>query len=136
MAQDPFWNIPSAMVLDFFEKVIEKYSTRFVFSLNVYPYFDPGNGLDAGSKDKCSAALHRGLCWNDPKGCLFASVSKDMRRRMGAVSSTDNVLWITETGWSSPASSTLAKNMQACDDFSSEESFKTYYSGFLSWDLE
>ena len=51
------------------------------------------------------------------------------------VSPTNDVLWVTETGWSSPQPSTLDTRMAHCPEFSSPQSFQTYYSGFLSWNL-
>jgi len=45
MSGNPFWNVEKAMVLTFLKTTIAKYGTRYVHSLNVYPYFDPGNAL-------------------------------------------------------------------------------------------
>jgi len=137
MAAQPFWNTPTARVLDFFQKVIGKYGSRWVYSLNIYPYFDPSNQMDPGSTDSCSQALGRSQCWNDPNACLFPGIVKSMRDRMKAVSSTNNVLWITETGWSSPMSDTLKdKPTHSCKAFSDQDSFQKYYAGFLRWDMQ
>mmetsp|Transcript_53755 Transcript_53755/g.149129 ORF Transcript_53755/g.149129 Transcript_53755/m.149129 type:complete len:512 (-) Transcript_53755:133-1668(-) len=137
MATSPFWNTPTAMVLDFFQKVTAKYGPRWVYSLNVYPYFDPSNQLDAGSTDRCSEALGRSLCWSDPASCLFPGIVQSMRERMRLVSAQNDVLWITETGWSSPMSETLKdKPISACPKFSDESALRSYYQGFLSWDMQ
>jgi len=142
----PFVNTNKAKVLSFFEHVLNKYGKRWVYSLNIYPYFDPGNVLDPGTSDKCTGSLARSLCWDDPlapRSCLLPAVFKSMRdrladlKRMNASWSND-VVWVTETGWSAPTASSLYganPNMGRCKDFSSNKSLQEYYSGFLSWDL-
>jgi hypothetical protein len=44
-------------------------------------------------------------------------------------------MWIGETGWSYPKSETLSTAVENCADWSSEETFRSFYQGFLSWDL-
>lgn len=130
----PFCNVSKAPVLAFFQHVIRRYGARWVYSVNVYPYFDPSNQLDPGSPH-CAGALQRSLCWNDADHCLLAGITKSLRERMQAMGSND-VLWVTETGWSSPMAGTLRdKPIGVCAEFSSEASFRQYYEGFLSWDL-
>jgi len=132
----PFRNDKHAMVLDFVKEVLAKYGARWVYSINVYPYFDPKMVLDPGTTDKCTASLQKALCWSDPKRCSLAGTVKTMRDRMRNVSTENTVLWITETGWSTPIASSLSEQpMSKCPAFSSYASFQKYYSGFLSWDM-
>jgi len=133
----PFRNDTHAMVLDFVKQVLAKYGSRWVYSINVYPYFDPKNVLDPGTTDKCTGSLQKAMCWSDPKGCSLAGTVETMRHRMRNVSTENTVLWITETGWSTPIASSLSEQpMSNCSAFSSYASFQQYYSGFLSWDMQ
>jgi len=137
LSTEPFWNVPGAKVLDLFQTVIRKYGSRWVYSLNIYPYFDPSNYLDHGSTDQCSQSLSRSLCWDEPATCLFPAIVQTMRQRMRMVSKKNNVLWVTETGWSWPMSDTLkGKPLSRCADFSSERALREFYSGFLSWNMQ
>lgn len=47
----------------------------------------------------------------------------------------NHTLWIGETGWSFPRSVTLNTAMKDCEDWSSIETFESFYDGFLKWDL-
>merc|ERR1711971_761572 len=111
----PFWNTPKALVADFYHKVVKAYGARWVFSLNIMTYFDPSNSLDAGSSDRCEEALFRSTCWNDVQSCTFPSIVHRMRGGMQNLTNINATLWITETGWSSPLTSSLAASaMSKC----------------------
>lgn len=145
LAGKPFVNDPkTAEVLPFIQNVLAAYKTRFVLSFNNYPYFDVHNFLDKPGVDKCTDAIQKSTCFTEPD-CKFSHVVIAMRERMEGVSAADNLLWVTETGWSSPKADTLKWNpmvpigqqseMANCTDFSSAATMQTYYNNFLKWDL-
>ncbi|CAK9055837.1 unnamed protein product [Durusdinium trenchii] len=137
IAGNPFVDTPMAKVLSFLQNVTDDYGDRWVFTLNVYPYFDPGNRLDPNSTSGCSSALEtlgldgdadgeetmemgrKSLCFDGP-GCLLPSITSTMRRSMEKL-----------TGTKSGANAQMAK----CKNFSSELAFRTYYQNFLKWNL-
>lgn len=131
LAGNPFVDDPTkAMVNTFLTNTFQKYNTRFVFSLNLYPYFDMSNQYF-----NVTGAVARSTCYDGAHGaCLFSDVCKDVRTRMN-MKQPGTKFWIAETGWSSPAASTLPAPMKSWTDFSSKAAFKTTYENFLSWDM-
>mmetsp|Transcript_71532 Transcript_71532/g.184464 ORF Transcript_71532/g.184464 Transcript_71532/m.184464 type:complete len:438 (-) Transcript_71532:583-1896(-) len=132
----PFLEMPGqALVSSFLRNASSTYGTRFAFTFNFYPYFDPNFQLDVGSITDCNASIDQALCWNSPR-CNVPGTTIAARQKMRQLTGrSDFQLWIGETGWSSPRASTLHTAMAACDDWSSIETFRRFYSGFLSWDL-
>jgi hypothetical protein len=132
-----FWEDAStAKMATFVTSMVKEYKDRFAFSLNTYPYFNPANQMDPGSKDKCTEWIGRSTCFGD-YSCLFDGSMVTIRQRMANIPNfADATLWVTETGWSSPVAETLTAPMTNCPDFSSDETLKKYYSNFLSWDLK
>ena len=53
--------------------------TRWVFTINVYPYFAPNNALDPGTTDQCSASLDTDWCFK--KGCNLPDTVALMRKK-------------------------------------------------------
>lgn len=137
LAGQPFVETPGAMVNSFIETAVKQYGHRWVFTLNIYPYFDPGNRLDPGTEDECSEALNRTVCFHE--GCLLPGTVSAMRARMlDLTKNTDYRLWLGETGWSFPQADSLGganPAMAKCPEWSSREAFLTYYKNFLRWDL-
>eukprot|EP00440_Ansanella_granifera_P007496 gb/GFBE01008116.1/.p1 GENE.gb/GFBE01008116.1/~~gb/GFBE01008116.1/.p1 ORF type:complete len:442 (+),score=87.80 gb/GFBE01008116.1/:1-1326(+) len=134
LSGSPFVEQPGAMCNTFLHDAFSKFGRRWIFTLNVYPYFDPANALDPGSSDKCTEALTNGVCFNH--GCNLPATVIAMRKSMKALTGNDDdVLWLGETGWSTPQSKSLDSQMAACPKFSSEEAFRSYYHNFLHWDL-
>jgi len=137
LSGSPFVEEPGAMCASFLRDAVTTFSDRWVFSLNVYPYFDTNNALDPGTEDKCKNAIQTSACF-DAKCSLPATVSL-MRTRMQALTgSSKSLLWIGETGWSSPQAQTLEGSnpqMALCPEFSSLASMRRFYSSFLRWDL-
>lgn len=142
-AAEPFIDNPQQVTCkSFFQKAIEQFGTRFVFSFNIYPYFDPSNHIDAGTTDKCKESLSGKLCFNDAS-CFTNRIATTGRLKMRSlVSSMDRnksekyKLWVGESGWSYPMSSTTQAQMKACPQWGSKETFLTNYNGWLSWDLK
>eukprot|EP00928_Gymnodinium_smaydae_P071847 TRINITY_DN55328_c0_g1_i1.p1 TRINITY_DN55328_c0_g1~~TRINITY_DN55328_c0_g1_i1.p1 ORF type:complete len:491 (-),score=103.18 TRINITY_DN55328_c0_g1_i1:167-1564(-) len=133
---EPYVNTPQARVLDFLQDAVGAYKSRYSFSLNIYPYFDPGNAMDPGTPDQCELAIARDTCFNSST-CVFPATVIDARKRMQrAFTSVDIQLWVTETGWSAPKAHTLTGPMVNCPAFSSEKSLRTYYENFLKWDMQ
>ncbi|CAJ1376530.1 unnamed protein product [Effrenium voratum] len=138
LSGSPFVETPKAMVLTFLTEAVKRFGSRWVFTLNIYPYFDPSNALDPGTTDRCTRSLKTALCFTDDTCNLPATVSR-MRKRMQLLTGKDSILWLGETGWSSPQASTLAGSnpeMAKCGAFSSDISLKQFYSNFLAWRLD
>eukprot|EP00931_Biecheleriopsis_adriatica_P111757 TRINITY_DN8621_c0_g1_i4.p1 TRINITY_DN8621_c0_g1~~TRINITY_DN8621_c0_g1_i4.p1 ORF type:complete len:423 (+),score=81.42 TRINITY_DN8621_c0_g1_i4:126-1394(+) len=137
LAGEPFVESPTAMCYSFLTDAYKRFGRRWVFTLNIYPYFDPGNALDPGSTDKCSQSLKRDWCLD--KTCNLPATTVVMRQKMEKLTgNSDDTLWLGETGWSYPQAASLSganPQMAACAEFSSETAFRNYYSNFLHWDL-
>jgi len=132
----PFTEKPSeALVNTFLRNAIRKYGKRYAFTFNVYPYFDPNIHLNPGTVDKCNLDLPRVICWDKPT-CLGPNIMASARKQMHYLTNRwDDLFWIGEIGWSSPKSSNLGTKMADCPQFSSLNTFQTFYNGFLEWDL-
>jgi len=130
----PFIDTPNAMVNAFLTKAVNAYGPRFVFTFNFYPYFDPNFPLDAGTTDQCNASLKVATCFQN--GCNVPNMVGIIRNKMQQLTGgTSSLLWVGETGWSSPSSDTLTTRMSTCAAWSSEASLKDSYAGFMGWDL-
>mmetsp|Transcript_109334 Transcript_109334/g.244290 ORF Transcript_109334/g.244290 Transcript_109334/m.244290 type:complete len:455 (+) Transcript_109334:75-1439(+) len=126
-----------AMVNTFFTSANKAYGKRFVFTFNFYPYFDESFGWDPGLGGRaktCKFSLAAATCWGD--GCAapsgMAVVPRKIQQLTGAM---DRVFWVGETGWCSAKAATLHTKVADCKAWSSEESYRSYYEGFLAWDL-
>jgi len=131
LAGEPFVELPGkALVESFLRNATQAYGRRFVFTWNLYPYFDPAVRLDRGSQDKCDDALAHTSCWG--VDCSVPSMLRLFRARQELITGTrDHPMWVGETGWSWPKSSTLNNAMAPCDDWSSLETFRNFYRSFL-----
>jgi len=135
--QVPFMEDPkTGLVNSFLQDAIRKYGRRYAFTFNVYPYFDPGIHLNPGTTDKCSLDLPRVICW-DQANCLGPNIMAAARRQMMRLTGRrDDLFWIGEIGWSSPRAEALGTAMADCEEFSSLETFQTFYNGYLQWNLQ
>lgn len=131
------------MINDLLSELFSRFGERFVFSLNIYPYFDDGgNVLDIGCFDRCRQTVFTDLCfgnttdeWGNLK-CKFLGTAARFRRAVSTLTGNpDDPFWVTEFGWSYPVATTLKPPMHDCKDFTSQESFVTAYQGFLQWDV-
>jgi len=131
----PFYEEDIARINTFLHKVTRKYGRRFVFSFNFYPYFGPSLQADPGTKGReCWNMVRAGVCLRE--NCMVAREAIDARKKMQQLTGRpDDVLWITETGWSHPKSVSLLTGLKDCDEWSSRRTFKTFYENFLAWDL-
>jgi len=134
-AATPFVDTADAGVNTFLQKAVDVYGARFVFTFNFYPYFDPNFAMDAGAIDQCNQSLTRATCFD--VACSVPSQVASARGKIHQLTgSTQNLLWVGETGWSSPLSDSLDTAMAKCPAWSSEEALRAAYDGFLDWDLE
>lgn len=135
MTGSPFLEIPGkALVNSFLQNATETYGSRFAFTWNLYPYFDPNIPLDAGTEDQCEGALHSTACLGE--NCHMPIQTRMARLKMREMTGRDDdTLWIGETGWSHPRSGSLGTELKDCPAWSSMETFRNYYSEFLAWDL-
>jgi hypothetical protein len=134
-----FRNQQQALVDTFFQNILKKYPKRYVFTINVYPYFDQGNHCtDADLArsvcfDKVTCLIHYNL------GYTLDTMKKfDTNNPSLGTSMNDLDFWLTETGWSSPLAQTLPNQNHftgKCAKWSTEDSMKKYYSNFLAWDM-
>lgn len=134
----------AATVYDFLRDIVPRAGDRWRWVLNIYPYFNPGWGMDPDGIH-CSAALQQGTCFNrgQAQDCDFSNLVALMRQRMSSFEDRIHAgggffgqLWVGETGWSAPMSDTLSSGVVPCADFSSVETFERYYKAFLSWDMQ
>ncbi|CAJ1376900.1 unnamed protein product [Effrenium voratum] len=124
------------LINTFLKNAYQKYGRRYAFTFNVYPYFDPGVHLNPGSTDQCSLDLPRVICW-EGSTCLGPNIMAAARRQISRMTGRlDDLFWIGEIGWSSPKASALGTAMAECEQFSSLDTFKTFYNGFLQWNLD
>jgi len=135
LSGNPFHELPGkARVNSFLENVTDRYGSRFAFTWNFYPYFDPGQPLDEGTTDQCRLALDAAKCWDED--CFVPAQARQARMKMEQLTGEgDRLMWIGETGWSSPMSDSLTTQIKACAEWSSLSTFQDFYKGFLSWDL-
>eukprot|EP00929_Paragymnodinium_shiwhaense_P109634 TRINITY_DN76106_c0_g1_i1.p1 TRINITY_DN76106_c0_g1~~TRINITY_DN76106_c0_g1_i1.p1 ORF type:complete len:435 (+),score=60.25 TRINITY_DN76106_c0_g1_i1:105-1409(+) len=130
----PFQNEPHARIANMIRAALRHFGDRWVFTFNFYPYFDPKLKLDPGTNNECKNALRFLTCFDSPRCDTIAKI-RSLRIRMQEMYAPNNKLWIGETGWSWPRSTTLNTDMAHCPEFSSEHVFKQYYENFLNWDL-
>lgn len=130
----PFVNIPGqAMVNSFLWKATATYGYRYVFTFNIYPYFDPKLKIDP-PKYTCESALKIATCFSSR--CLASKALALARQKMEMLTHRrDDRLWIGEIGWSSPKADALSTAMATCPSFSSPDALKMFYTNFLQWDL-
>jgi len=133
LAGNPFYEIPQARVKTFLTNATKLYGDRFVFTFNFYPYFDPSQRLDPGTSDQCTQALARASCWGEQ--CGVSLHMRQARMKIRTLLGKDGTMWVGETGWSSPVSSSLTTNVKACPAWSSLATMESFYRGFLEWDL-
>mmetsp|Transcript_464 Transcript_464/g.1184 ORF Transcript_464/g.1184 Transcript_464/m.1184 type:complete len:578 (-) Transcript_464:398-2131(-) len=132
----PFREAPShCRVQTFLQNATTAYGSRFAFTWNLYPYFDPNQHMDADSASQCSNALSVAACWGE--NCMVPIQVRQARAKMQELTGRgDDILWIGETGWSHPRSGSLKTALKDCEEWSSMETFKNYYKDFLAWDME
>lgn len=130
----PFVNVPGkALVNDFLLNATRKYSYRYTFTFNIYPYFDPSLKIDP-PRHTCASALKIATCFGS--GCLVARALGRARGLMKELTGRgDDRLWIGEIGWSSPKADALGTEMAGCPEFSSLGALTLFYENFLQWDL-
>lgn len=126
----------------FFREVVKTYGSRFVFSFNIYPYFDPSNKIDEGTTNKCEASLKGKDCFSEKKGkcitnVMAANARKKMNQHLRGMGKDAKVykLWIGESGWSYPTSATTQWWMKKCYAWNSKQTFQKIYDSWLTWDL-
>jgi len=131
----PFFEDPRAMVNSFLVNATEKYGSRYVFTFNLYPYFDPANAPDPGTANHCELALAKCTCLRSEGCSVLASTALARKKIRLLTHGQNNALWLGETGWSSSLSASLATRMAACKAWSSVSALRKFYGEFLSWDL-
>eukprot|EP00440_Ansanella_granifera_P012644 gb/GFBE01013739.1/.p1 GENE.gb/GFBE01013739.1/~~gb/GFBE01013739.1/.p1 ORF type:complete len:907 (+),score=157.69 gb/GFBE01013739.1/:1-2721(+) len=136
MVGSPFFEEPGkGLVNSFLKNATAKFGRRFVWTWNLYPYFDPNLHPDKGTEDQCNDALAHTSCWHTE--CNVPITLRLARNKMHELTGNhDDTLWLGETGWSTPMSDSLKTRMKPCEAWSSRDTFENFYKGFLSWDLE
>jgi hypothetical protein len=132
----PFMETDQGTINSLFNKVSDAFPDQWVFSINIYPYFDPFASLDPGTTDQCNEALQSHTCY-DGDGCSIIASLQQTRQKINQINPlhSNHELWLTETGWSCPVAATLHTSMELCNDWSSMSSFRAAYENFLSWDM-
>eukprot|EP00930_Biecheleria_cincta_P071379 TRINITY_DN5888_c0_g1_i2.p1 TRINITY_DN5888_c0_g1~~TRINITY_DN5888_c0_g1_i2.p1 ORF type:complete len:687 (+),score=140.20 TRINITY_DN5888_c0_g1_i2:51-2063(+) len=132
----PFINIDEASVLTFLKQVIGAFGQRWVFTWNIYPYFDPNLVMDGNAEHTCNQALAAAV--NFAPGSAGPLMLKVLRQRIQQLTGRgDDVMWVGETGWSSPRADTLTTNVgnNCGKPWNAIEVFQIYYQNFLEWDM-
>jgi hypothetical protein len=129
-----------ARVGTFINNVTQHFGDRYAHTINIYPYFqDYFIEYDQPVTDPptCSKALATCKCLktDDPDKCDLTWNVGRVRARLEGLGNADATLWLGETGWSAPKAETMDTKMQWCEEWSSEESFRDFYTNFLDWDL-
>ncbi|CAE8615265.1 unnamed protein product [Polarella glacialis] len=131
---NPFLEIPGkSQVNTFMVRASQKYGHRFSFTFNIYPYFDPSYRLDWGST--CANAMSTATCWK-PTCNVDMTIVAARRKVRQLTGQKGDLLWVGESGWSSPKSRTLHTAMARCATWSTAAALQEYYKGFLNWDLQ
>lgn len=133
----PFVDIKTAGVLSFLKQVVKIFGERWVFTWNIYPYFDPNMKMDGNEFHSCNQALMSAV--NMAPGSAGPMMLRNMRQRMKQLTGRDDsVMWVGETGWSSPEADTLDSEVgHGCGAaWSAIEVFQMYYQNFLEWDMK
>jgi len=125
LAQSP-WN---SKIMSFMTHAKETWGTRWTYSFNPYPIWDssqrPWSAEDCESKTDGAVSLE-----------YTKNVMSDARDRVaGFVGSDDYTLWVTESGWSSPAVSTQTDTAAICPKWADKETVYTFYENMMGWDL-
>jgi len=130
MGGKPFLNLKGkAEVLPFLQGAWKKLGTRFVFTINLYPYFSHDLG-----KAGCNEAADIGtkFTMEHPAG-FTPSSAMVLRERMKAMGASEAKLWVGETGWAAPRAGYCALGCyEAC---ASLKTFRNFYENFLNWEL-
>merc|ERR1711865_998756 len=103
-----------------------------IWTFNVYAIWDASFEPDKRGGNTCDGAITAAVDGSYNKNILVS-----IRQRIKMVTgNSDDPLWIGETGWSSPCPQGNPMPLMAeCPDFCSMDTFKKYYSNFLSWNL-
>mmetsp|Transcript_2587 Transcript_2587/g.4773 ORF Transcript_2587/g.4773 Transcript_2587/m.4773 type:complete len:608 (+) Transcript_2587:29-1852(+) len=130
MGGKPFLNIKGkAEVLPFLQGAWKKFGTRFVFTINLYPYFSHDLG-----KAGCNEAAEIGTKFTlDHPAGFTPSSAMVLRARMKSMGASEAKLWVGETGWAAPRAGYCALGCyEAC---ASPKTFQGFYQNFLGWKL-
>eukprot|EP00930_Biecheleria_cincta_P018264 TRINITY_DN14285_c0_g2_i1.p1 TRINITY_DN14285_c0_g2~~TRINITY_DN14285_c0_g2_i1.p1 ORF type:complete len:665 (+),score=107.20 TRINITY_DN14285_c0_g2_i1:47-2041(+) len=121
-----------ALVNSFFLNATQRYGTRYAWTWNVYPYFDPFVKLDEGTTDRCEGARHNSLCWD--VSCNAPASMAYYRKKMSRLTGRDDdIMWVGETGWNSLGAPNT--EMKKCKNWGSMDSLDRYYANFLKWEV-
>eukprot|EP00439_Symbiodinium_sp_Y106_P064202 s321_g10.t1 len=112
----PFINTPFAGVADFFRYVSGRYGRRWVYTWNVYPYFDPNVQVNPADPAACGKVLYAAQSF-----AVDGMITTQLRSLRASTQA--DVTWLGETGWSFPQATTLHTPMSACPGFSGPENF-------------
>merc|ERR1712083_876246 len=102
---------------------------RFAWTFNPYALWDSSQW--PFSKDKCEI-MKAGILNIDYSRNVMAEVRKRITEVTG---NTDDILWVGETGWSSPAPSAMVWINRYCPTYFSDDMLLNFYKMILSWDL-
>jgi len=126
----PFISTPQARVNDFVTKAHKRYGKRWVWTATVYPIWDPSVLPPPWSTGKVCNDIIAAVTDMD---IYMGSLIYTYRQRIQKITNdTDDIFWLGETGWSSPAPLGLPPH---CKDFTSMKTFEKFYQNFLEWNM-
>jgi exo-beta-1,3-glucanase (GH17 family) len=124
-----------AKVSSFVRNALDAFRDRFVFTVNIYAFLDDNTRLDSDNVH-CTEQLKTSLCYAD-QDCYMSTLVGVLRQRMSHARGDDaGLVWVGETGWSSPKPDTLSSAVANCEEWSSKASFQRSYENFAAWDLD
>lgn len=123
MVEDSFY-------VDLVKKMASTFKKRWIWAYNTYSIWD--NSVLPSGPDNCKEMTD--VCTTIK---YIVEVTKKFRDQVTeVVGNEDYQLWITETGWSSPAVSPQHDGLQRdCPYFGSKEAFYQLYKSVAEWDL-
>lgn len=105
------------------------WGSRWAWSFNPYPIWDMSQ--QPSSPDDCAAKVDAATSLDYTR-----NVMGNARDRVAEfVGSDDYLLWVTESGWSSPGVSTQPHINDICPLWHDQETLWNFYKNMMEWDL-
>jgi predicted enzyme related to lactoylglutathione lyase len=125
LAQQPF----NSKIMSLVTQARDTWGNRWVWSFNPYPLWD--TNLIPTSAEDCDTKVANSIAIDYTR-----NVMGDARNRVAQfVANNDYALWVTESGWSSPAVDPQIEIVEFCPSWADKESAYTFYQNMMEWDL-
>lgn len=118
-------------VATLFAQARDTWGSRWAWAFNPYPIWD--TNLQPQNPQECQGKLAAAIGLDYTR-----NVMGTVRDRVAAfVGNDDYVLWVTESGWSSPGVDEEHQNhaRSVCPEWADKETLWTFYKTMMEWDL-